>query len=373
MKYVLSLFLLLLILSCNDTRQQNEKNILGNWVKVKNPTTANKNIVLEAPYFDKAGFSFYKNGTFENKTSYLRRTDSTTINLGGGSKYRINADSLYLLNPNSNKWEAHLLTKLTPDTLQFDLWDNKLATFKHYKPGSHKNPTFEKIVLSTSGCYGSCPIMSIILNDDGTILFKGLEYTGKKGMFEGKITKEKFQQLQANFSKADIASLKDRYNGSWSDDETISTTFIRKGRIYKTIDDYGRSAPFEFTWAYIPVRYLYQQLTLTKMSILPFISPRFNKIRGSSFRKGKNIAELTESEAFLLSDYLRNGKVTDTTFSQRFNLLIEYSDLPRDTITTDGRFFTFKIKDKSQTIDIGFNFYDVNAQQWKWRKIDDYD
>ncbi|MDN3580256.1 DUF6438 domain-containing protein [Mucilaginibacter flavus] len=360
--------------SCKQGKLQsaNEKNILGDWVKVRNPELKNKNsIVSEFPDFERAGFSFFTNGTCNNKTGYLKRTDSTTIYLGNHSKYRISADSLYILNPDNSKWESYKLLKLTPDTLQFYLRD-RLATFKHYKLNTYKSINFDKIILSTSGCYGSCPIMSIILNNDGTVLFRGLGHTGKKGDYVGKITKEEFQQLQNNFFKTNIDSLKNFYRAGWTDDETISTTFVKNGKIYKTVDDYGRQAPYQFTWAYIPLRYLYQHIKL-KPNPTPVFFARFNEVRGSSFRKDGSMAPHTESETFLLFDYLRNGKQVNCQFNNRFKLHIELSSFPYYDIDTDGRYYTFIQNGKPVTIDIGFNFYDINAKNREWRKITEYD
>jgi hypothetical protein len=42
-------------------------------------------------------------------------------------------------------------------------------------------------------------------------------------------------------------------------------------------------------------------------------------------------------------------------------------------INTDGRYYTFISNGKHTTIDIGFNFYDVNIKNWDWRKIEEYD
>lgn len=368
------LLICLLICSCKEhlVQSANEKNILGDWVRVSNPVPINKDsIILELPDIRRSGFSFYTDHTFDNKTGYLKRTDSTTVYLGTKSTYKITSDSLKLLNQDSNRWESYKLIKLTPDTLQFRLW-NRLSTFKHYNIKKYSNIDFDKIVLSTSGCYGSCPIMSIILNNDGSVVFKGMGHTGKKGSFIGKITREQFQRLQNDFFTTNFDSLQNSYRGSWTDDETISTTFIKNDKIYKTVHDYGRQAPYLFTWAYIPIRYLYQHMALKAIS-QPTFFPRFNELRGSDFRLNGSIAVMTESETFLLFDYLRNGQVSNSDFKSRYKLHVEFSDFPYYDIDTDGRLYKFIVNGKPITIDIGFNFYDVNVKNWQWRKITEYD
>lgn len=372
------IFLIVLMSSaCGGKQLLSQKNILGDWIQVPNPPTSRKDrIVLEPPGFGNAAFSFYADGTCNNRTGYLKRTDSTSIYLGNRTKYRITNDSLYLLDPGSGQWQSHKIIKLTPDSLQFYLWD-RLATFKRYKSKTYRTPDFDKIILATSGCYGNCQIVSIIINNDGRTIFNQSIYNTEKKTFLGRpstaiISKENFKQLKDNFRETDFDSLKTRYAAGWTDDETISTTFVKNGKIFKTVSDYGRQAPRPFTWAYIPLRYLYQHTKLTPNSV-PAFFPRFNEVRGSSFRKDGRIEPHSESETFLLFDYLRNGKQVDVRFNSRFKLHVELSDFPYYDINTDGRYYTFIVKGKPTTIDIGFNFYDVNVKNWRWRKIEEYD
>lgn len=370
--YLLSFCLFACSCKQHPSQSANEKNILGDWVKVKNPIFLNKhNRVPELRDFSRSGFSFYADHKFDNKLGYLKRTDTNEVYLGTRSKYNIIADSLQLLNLEENKWESYKIIKLTSDSLQLGK-DDGLATFKHYDIKRQTNLNFDKIIMSTSGCYGSCPIMSIILNNDGSVLFKGLEYTGKKGLFTGHITKENFELLQHNFLTTNIDSLKSRYIAGWTDDETISTTFVKNGMIYKTVDDYGRIAPFQFTWAYNPVRYLYQQVKL-KAIAQPSVIKNYNALRGSGFKVNKNIAELTESETFLLFDYIKNGKQSIAKYKKRFKLNTTFGYYKHVEFETDGRFYKFIVKGKPVVIDIGFNFYNVNEHNWQWRKINEYD
>jgi hypothetical protein len=84
--------------------------------------------------------------------------------------------------------------------------------------------------------------------------------------------------------------------------------------------------------------------------------------------------DLRQSETFLLFDYLRNGRISNNKFKTRFKLHTDYDPInPLYDIDTDGRFYTFVVKGKPVTIDIGFNFYDVNAKNWVWGKADKYD
>jgi hypothetical protein len=84
--------------------------------------------------------------------------------------------------------------------------------------------------------------------------------------------------------------------------------------------------------------------------------------------------DFTQSETFLLADYLKKGKIIANHFQPRFILHFDHNVInPLYNVYTDGRFFKFIVKGKPIIIDIGFNFYDVNAKIWKWRKASQHD
>jgi hypothetical protein len=376
MKYSLTGLLLscICISACNNNKrqQENEKNILGNWVKLRNkPVLTGKDILPEPPGNNKPGFTFYKDHSIDNKLGYFKRIEGVRIFLGTLSKFKITNDSLMILNLNSKKWDKYRLLKLTADSLQFYL-DERLTTFKHYEIKKNNTPQFDQIILSTSGCYGSCPVSNVMINADGTILFNGLFFTTKKGLFTGSITKKQYQQLQNNFRNIDFNLLKNQYKAGHTDDETISTTFVKNGKIYKSVNDYGSAAPNQFTWAYAPLRYLYQTVALKKMTDLKPVS-YFNYAKRSYLKAGNMVMDLTQSETFLLFFYLQKGKVCNVKFKSYYRLQSYFDVQKFKGIVTDGRFYKFEVDKKSVIIDIGFNFYDVNAQNWQWRKITKYD
>ncbi len=370
MKYLLTaLFLICICISaCTDKQQANEKNILGNWVKVKTPAKPNGKYVLPEPLErDKPGFTFYTDHTFENKSGYFKWINSANYFLGTRSTFKVTNDSLIMLNPVNNKWDKYHLIKLTADSLQFYL-DERLTTFKHYQIKENNTPEFDQIILSTSGCFGTCPVSNTMINADGSVIFNGRFYTTKKGLFTGTITKAQYKQLQDNFRNTDFNLLKNDYNVRWTDDETISTTFVKNGKIYKSVNDYGSAAPYQFTWAYAPLRYLYQSIALKSM-IVPEATSSINYPNGVYLKTANMGMALTQSETFLLFYYLQKGKVSNATFKSRYKLSSPfYIKKPHD-IDTDGRFYKFEVNKKSIIIDIGFNFLDTNEKNWHWQKI----
>ena len=375
------LFLSVVLSSCVDKKQQaNEQLILGNWVKVKIiklPKPKDGAIWVELPPdFYTLGFTFYPNHMADNKIGYYK-ADRVTF-LGTTSKFKITNDSIAIFGPDSNKWHTHKLITLNKDTLKFDL-DGRETTFKHYTTRQYPVWKFDKIVLSTSGCFGTCPISSTMVNLDGTVVFMGQLNTAKKGILSGKIPPEKRQTLEDNFAKTNLDSLENKYIAHWTDDQTITTTFVKNGAIFKTVVDYGRRAPYLFTWAYIPMQNLYQTIPLKPIQNKEF-NPYYDLIRNSYLKKGILRIDLARSELFLLFDYIRNGVVSKNSFKPRFelhtdNYLIDsaYHIKTDYDVPTDGRYYKFTLHGKPVTIDIGFNFYDVNEKIWVWRKATEND
>ncbi|NHA03860.1 hypothetical protein G7092_08640 [Mucilaginibacter sp. HC2] len=370
MRYLSTLFLLacVCICACNDKQQANKKNILGNWVKVRSKIApTGKNVVLEPPEDEKPGFTFYADHSVEYKLGFFKRTNGIRIFLGTKSKFKIIANDLMILDIDSNKWNKYRLIKLTTDSLQF-IFDGRLATFKHYQIKENTTPEFDQIILSTSGCFGTCPVSNTMINADGSVIFNGLFYTAKKGLFAGSITKAQYKQLQDNFRNTDFNLLKNDYNVGWTDDETISTTFVKNGKIYKSVNDYGLAAPYQFTWAYAPLRYLYQSIALKSM-LVPEATPSINYPNGVYLKTANMGMALTQSETFLLFYYLQKGKVSNATFKSRYKLSSPFDIKKPHDIDTDGRFYKFEVNKKSIIIDIGFNFLDINEKNWHWQKI----
>ena len=379
------LFILLTITSCtNEKRLANERLILGNWVDVR-LIHYGMNQFSGFALYNAQGFTFYPNHTFDNKEGHYRNErknhydnygepDGPLTYLGTLSGYKItDDDSLRLFDPGNKHWDNYKIVKLVIDTLKIAT-KTDTATYVHYKLPKNITPEFDKIVLSNSGCFGHCPISNIMINNDGTLLYRGKRYTSKNGLYTSVISITRYRQLQDNFRKINFDSLQNKYNAGATDLPTTTITFVKNGKIFKSIEDYGQVAPYPFKWSYPPLENLYQAVSLKKINFPEFSGDTTNVIE-DNFRKGNMIADLKQSESFLLFDYLRNGKVANTHFNKRFTIRVFQNQYSKTyyNLNTDGRYYTFMVKGKPLTIDIGFNFYDVNEKIWVWRKATEYD
>ncbi len=371
-KPIIAIALLALVLSCTKKHQPTrEESILGNWVEVKVfQVTAHPYTGRPFKYV-KPGFTFYKDNTFENNLGYFR--DDTVLNrqfyLGNLGKFKIKGDSLTLTSADGSYEDKYWLLTLNADTLKIEQ-DSVVTIFKHYEKKISKTPPFDKIILSSSGCYGTCPAINMMIDANGNVLFGGMMYTTHNGWYTGKITTALYNRLQDNFRQVDFDTLKTAYHAGWTDDQTICMTFVKDNKIYKSVLDYGCQAPCFFIWARTPLEYLYQTIKLSKAAKTGSI-PEFTVLRKVNSKITDSIIRLMYSEQFLLTDYLHHGKkVTPAAFKPKFKLTDDF--YTKTPINTDGRYYTFTLNGKQETIDLGFNFFDVNNKTLTWQKPDTY-
>lgn len=382
-KFVLYLTCIcLFICSCSDSQKQsdNQKYILGDWItvssshgkRVVNKKNTGDVVVVPPPYLTKIELSFISNSTFKNRLGYFDQNSPRHF-LGTESKFELTTDSLKLLNLTNSNWDAFKVVKLSPDSLILE--KNGLFTcLAHPTLAKDTTLVIDKIILSTSGCYGSCPVLSITIQADGNVLFDGLQYTTKTGLSQGSISVKLYNEILSNFKKSGLSHLQSDYAASHTDDETISVTFESNGKIYKTVSDYGSEAPTYFKWAYLPLRYLYQSIEL-KPCTSENVTYNLHETLSSKFWNDNKYIQLEYSERFLLYSYLQKGVQTTVKFKPRYKIRV-YKSLDYDSYhwaETDGRNFSFIIDNKPVTIDIGFNFVELNMKSKAWIKAGEFD
>lgn len=333
------------LLACNKPNQNKLKLITGEWtfVSINYKADANNQFHINPPYeFPRyrKGFKFYEDHTCDNKSGYFTysrapsREDSHTIYLGNKTKYNIIGDSLALFDLADKKWQRAKIYKTTPDSLILVLSKNAYVSYVKTRYNKDSKPLFDQLIISSSGCFGYCPINDIAIKSTGEVLFSGQKHNTINDDFTAKITKAKFDSIELSFKKAKLLTLKKDYPANQTDGETVSITFIKGDKIIKQIEDSG-SAPAELESAYESVRYLYQSLKPIKFlhADLPFSS-----VHGSIiFHNSKHNYFLSKSEAFYLFSLIRKSPLTDEKFANTY-----IGDLSNHTckqIATDGRIF----------------------------------
>lgn len=341
------------------------KKIIGEWNYVKEVEINNQeNKDVEEPpspfFANLGGYIFTNNGTVIDKIGFFdfddekSREKQRTRYIGDSTQYKIDDDSLKVLNPINKSWNSFKIVSITQDTLT--LQKHKGYYIKYEKTNFKLNPneTFDKIIISSSGCYGTCPIMNIEFNKNGNVSYLGEKYNLIDGFYVSKINISEFKSLENSFKKSNISQLKNSYSARVTDLSTITVTFIKNNKIVKTISDYGSQAPAEFIMAYRKAIYLYQKLKLVKINSIKSFP---NSTTFSIDKPNKHIS-LSQSEKFSLLNEIRNGKKVQSNVKPIYKLIFYNEDdyETENLIHTDGRYF----KSENTIIDIGYNFIKYN-------------
>lgn len=352
---------------------QFEKLILGEWMLVKQPPVNDKDGLPPPPVLNEymEGYSFFPDGSCERKSGFWKteqgtdRWDRITIFLGTKTTYKLEDNNLNIYDPGNNSWKSMKIFSITNDTLIFQHSNNLLSTYAKLHPAIDSTSLFDAIIVSSSGCFGTCPVNNIYLTKKGDVYYYGFSHNTFNGFFQSKVSSELVAKIESDFKKADVINLNDSYAAGYTDDETITVTFVKNKRIIKSISDYGRTSPAQFYWAYTPVRYLYQHIPLDTLEVPEYINAEtfFFKIKN----KNKTL-NLYPSESFYLWNLLLQSQ--EVQKKSTFDYVITFKDKKLfKEIKTDGRFYELELtNNRQQTLDIGYNFLTENNMTKRFQK-----
>jgi hypothetical protein len=334
-------------------------------------------------------FQFINDTLVDTKTPYFKLTkrkvplawrDEDCTFLGTKTKYYFKSDSLFTFNRTKSRWvNEGKLVKKSDST--FSLMSNEKGE-RHYKKTTYHvsdQPLFDRIIFSSTGCFGSCPRINISIDADGNVVYFGEFDVDSIGLFVGKIAKEEFLQLERNFRLTDPFTLGEYPQGPmWTDDFTNYVSFCRGNKVVKTVQDYGECGPSEWIWACWELKHLYQRVKIKRISKDSLAHFRhFNYYYFQA--KGYDLRLEDHTMRFLLWNLIREGKEVDKEFESKYEMYagmdmfqecnLQFETLnkygrahPIGTVTTDGRYFRFDdLKGHFTTIDIGLNFIDLNG------------
>ncbi|WP_196888579.1 DUF6438 domain-containing protein [Aureivirga sp. CE67] len=367
-KTILLILFTFLFIACNPKQKKIKNDLIGAWSKID----SNLNSPPSPPGIPPFGIRFSKD-TVEYLNGFLRYDlDSISkkrkLNFKGiYSDYKINNDSIFILNPFDKVWEFKWeISKVKKDTLI--LTKDRTDFMQLKKVELVENNDFDQIILSKTGCYGSCSIIDISLNKKGEFYFYGESYVDPLGVYKSQIDSVTVNKVFSKFAHAynsllnenSSNKIKKTHNNSLiksnhTDDSSFITTLFKDGKIIKTIENHNSSITKELIWAYTPLQYLYTQTELKSVSIKTQNQPVINYFR---LKKNDEMVILDKSEYFYLWLELQKSKVVETEFNSTY-----YTEpiLPSKAknlvmIESDGRFFKFIFEDKNPiTFDLGYN------------------
>lgn len=377
MKIIL-LFYCFIFFSCTTKKSKQYSDfILGDWSYLeenKSPDSSSREMLRDSII---EGYSFSTKEVCEKKLGFFKHvttkisgmekaygafTERTTrYFLGTETKYKIDEDSLKIFDLADSSWQAWHIINLSSDTLTIEE-NEKEKKFIKKDYTKNKKFKFDQVVISSSACFGECSINNIIIDKSGEAVYYGERYNSINGLYSLKLSKNQIDKIVSAFNKADITNLKNYYAANWHDDQVIDLTFVKDGKIIKSIRDYGNVAPVELYWAYMPIRNMYQIMQLDTLDLA--IHKIVNTEEALSFIQ--YTTPLSYSEEFYFLNLLRQATETKEHFITKYELsMMDIDEIIK--VETDGRFYNFKMKDGTEkTLDIGYNFIETNEIGWKF-------
>lgn len=371
MKPIYLLPLLLLLFSCKNEREaQLKRDIVGEWKYIEDfdsiPYT--DSLLPPPPPLDVMyDFLVLDDTTYLDKQGYWKKNESEPGGLiyysGRKTKYQIKDSLLMVFNPVEKNWRFETIYSLKGDTLIYKIDALKYRRFIRQHYTINPNEKYDAIIVSTSPYYGTLPVQDVRIDRNGSVIYQGSFNNLKNGNFTAKISAEDYLALELEFKKAGIDSLKTNYAATHTDDQTITITFIKDGKIYKTISDYGFQSPSELRGAANQARFLYQQLKLKEAVLL---YPELRKGALGFYRNSWGTS-LEQSEQFYLITELEKAKKTEQAFVPKFWLQYGFFKRGR-AMETDGRYYKFPLEDGGLTLDLGYNFITRNGLERRFTK-----
>jgi hypothetical protein len=116
-----------------------------------------------------------------------------------------------------------------------------LAALAFGAPAAHAQEPV-RIMLSRTACFGTCPVYTVSISNDGTVRYDGLQHVRVSGSHSWRIDPDALRALAGEMEKAGFFEMKDEYTGGMTDLPTVVTTLSRGSRS-KTITDHYGSPP----------------------------------------------------------------------------------------------------------------------------------
>ncbi len=94
------------------------------------------------------------------------------------------------------------------------------------------------ITMERTVCFGSCPAYSLIIYDNGTVIYEGFAFVANTGTRTAQISQDKIDRLVEKFYEIDYFSLENRYEEPVTDLPSTTTSITVAG-VTKSVYRYG--------------------------------------------------------------------------------------------------------------------------------------
>lgn len=96
-----------------------------------------------------------------------------------------------------------------------------------------------KMVLSRTGCYGTCPSYEVEVHGDGAVLYEGRSFVAITGSHRASVSSDVVAEMVEAFRAADYFSLQDKYMWGVTDLPTYTTSISIDGKTKEVVDYAG--------------------------------------------------------------------------------------------------------------------------------------
>ena len=141
---------------------------------------------------------------------------------------------------NLNLWELRTSASFRKNQMKTIYFLSIVLVFTSCRP---KQPNISQIDFKADACFGTCPIFTMTILNDGTANYDARLYNERQGQFRTIVRKPQLDSLLAYIANADFFSLKENYSTPITDQPTYILTVKLKNGKSKTIEDYGPSGP----------------------------------------------------------------------------------------------------------------------------------
>lgn len=373
MKKLASLFFIILLFSCE---RGTKNHLIGDWYfdqivyfdSDSSEVTKGFYEHIYSPYYN---FEFVNDSVLDFKNGFYysiaRRVKSDEYGynfwrshyyLGSKTNYKMLDSNIVFYNKTNKVWDTLKIHKFRKDTMVIHGFEKAFYRLVRKQNHFFDDQSYDAITVDRSPCYGSCPFNATYIDRKGNFLFKSFEFNTDYNNFNAKLDHKTVQYYFDLFDKIQVMDLKDHYFVNATDSQTNTISFFKNGKIVKTIVSYI-DCPVDLEKAFSELSHAYQSVKVD-YDIHDLFDSNFSFYL---FKDEKSNFRLKESEGFFLEVALRNGKQVSGTYNLPYELKFSTWDKKSviEKIMTDGRFFKiFKKDHQALTLDIGYDFIDIN-------------
>ncbi len=114
--------------------------------------------------------------------------------------------------------------------------------------GDQRRVIYDDITLTRTGCFGTCPVYTVVYRRNGTVTYTGEQHVDHVGVRQGRIDLSTYADLAHFIERSGFESLDTHYRAPGTDKLTTTVAITRVDGRTMSVAEYGRSGPPQL-WA----------------------------------------------------------------------------------------------------------------------------